>query len=211
MIAASTPAPDAVVLVHGFAGKRLWMIPLCARLRSQGFRVSNWAYASLLGSLEQHATRLYQHLTTELAEKSRVHLVAHSMGAIVVRTALSMGPVANLGRVVLIAPPNSGSPVARIAGRLVGRICQPIAELSDHGTSYVNKLPVHSALDIAVIAGRFDVLIPIANTHLAGEREHIVLNATHNSLLFSRVAASLASSFLSTGRMKQVCGVGVAS
>ena len=106
---------DSIVVVHGFAGKRVWMYPLCFRLRSRGFRVTNWGYSSLWHTIAEHPERLREYLAHSLSDEPCVHIIAHSMGAIVVRSALAMGPVANLGRVILFAPPNQGTPVARHA------------------------------------------------------------------------------------------------
>ncbi len=112
---------ELIVAVHGFAGKRLWMHVLCSRLRSRGCRVSNWGYASLCGSIAKHAQRFHEYLVVSLSDERRVHIVAHSMGAIIVRAALSMGPVANLGRVVLLAPPNTRRPQCRSNRRTILR------------------------------------------------------------------------------------------
>jgi hypothetical protein len=138
-----------------------------------------------------------------LSKERRIHIVAHSMGAIVARTALSTGhPLTNLGRVVLLAPPNRGTPVARYAAKVVGHVCQGIADLSDHSDSFVSRLPSPNSVDVGIIAARFDVLVPVANTHLDGECQHVVLNATHNSLLVSRAAANCVRAFLATGRFE---------
>ena len=40
------------------------------------------------------------------------------------------------------------------------------------------------------------MLVPVVDTHLDGERQHVVLSATHNSLLLSRTAADLALAFI---------------
>jgi len=193
-------ARDLVVVVHGIGGKRLWMALLCWRLRSRGFRAVNWGYPSLLGDIEKHAARLRDYLTDDLTHETRVHIVAHSMGSIVVRAALAKGTISNLGRVVLFAPPNHGTPVARYTGLILGRFCKAFTDLSDHPDSYVNKLPTFHSLDVTAVAARFDVLVPEASTHLSDEREHVVLGTTHNGLLLSRRAADLAGNFLETGR-----------
>ena len=194
-------APDElIVVVHGFGGKRIWMRPLCSRLRARGYRVANWGYASLFGSLEKHAARFHQHLANALREERRIHIVAHSMESIVVRAALSIGAVANLGRIVLFAPPNHGTPVARKAGRVFGRVCKSIADLSDRPDSFVNRLPTLDSMHVGIVAAKYDILVPIACTYLNADCEHVVLNATHNSLLLSRTAADLACSFIATGR-----------
>jgi alpha-beta hydrolase superfamily lysophospholipase len=67
--------------------------PLRRALERQGFRALNWHYRSLRGSIEAHAA----HLTAKAKELNedtsveRLHFVGHSMGAIVVRSALAMG------------------------------------------------------------------------------------------------------------------------
>jgi hypothetical protein len=172
-------------------------------LRSCQFRVANWGYVSFLGSIEKHAERLHGHLTGPLSGEGRLHIVAHSMGSIVVRAALSMGEIPNLRRVVLIAPPNTGTPLARFASSLCGGLCRPLSELSNRTGSYVNNLPNLDSLDCGVIAGRFDLLVPESNTHIQGERGHIILNATHNTLLFSRTTATLTKAFLTTGSFER--------
>ena len=194
--------PGLVLAIHGLSSKRLWMSPLCARLRARTYRVANWGYASVFGgSIATHGLRLFEHLTETLGQETRIHIVAHSLGSIVVRSALSQGAVSNLGRIVFLAPPNKGAPIARLAGPLLGRICKPIEDLSDREDSYVNTLPTLDDIDVAVVAARFDTLVPIANTRLGDHHDHVVLNATHNSLLLSSTAADIASTFLSTGRL----------
>lgn len=196
------PQPDAemIVLIHGFGGKRLAMQPLRYRLRRQGFRITTWSYPSLLNSIGHHAAKLHEHLTEELSHERRIHIVAHSMGSIVARSAIAAGPIANLGRTVLLAPPNRGTPIARYAAKIAGNLCRPIAELSDDALSVANMLPSIGNLEIGIVAAKFDVLVPVDNTHLAGESEHAVLNATHNSLLLSKTAALLTGSFIADGR-----------
>jgi hypothetical protein len=124
------------------------------------------------------------------------------MGAIVVRAALSEGAVTNLGRIVLLAPPNRGTPVARLAAPLFGRICRGIADLSDRADSTACRLPAECSKDVGILAARFDLLVPVSHTHLAGESDHRVLNASHNSLLLSPAPARLAANFLKTGQFR---------
>jgi len=166
---------DCVIVVHGFAGKRLWMWPLANRLR-RDFDVVSWSYFSFAGSVERHAERLSEYLVATASQNTNrnVHLVAHSMGSIVARAAISMAMPANLGRLVLLAPPNSGSPIARIASKGLGWACQPLADLSDAPSSYVNSMPTHVDPPTAVIAARYDLLVPLESAKLAGSRQHVL-------------------------------------
>jgi pimeloyl-ACP methyl ester carboxylesterase len=193
---------ELVVLVHGFGAKRAVMWPLASRLRANGFRVLNWNYLSLFATIETHANRFCDFLATQLSLEPRFHIVAHSMGSIVTRAALNRSSLPNLGRLVLLAPPNAGSPAARLASFLIGRVVTPTRELSDQESSYVNQLKQQTEFDVGILAARYDILVPTRNTHLCGERMHEILCATHNSLLFSRAVSTKIASFLRTGDFK---------
>ena len=192
-------AQDLIVLIHGFGAIRLVMRPLAYQLRRRGFRVQHWTYVSLFDPIERHAIRFFDFLRTVSATEHRFHIVAHSMGSIVSLSALNRGLFPNLGRLVLLAPPNCGSPVARIASKFVGRIITPTCELSDAEDSYVNRFARTSEIEIGIIAARFDALVPIKNTHLSNEKAHVVVNATHNSLLLSKSVSDLIARFLEHG------------
>lgn len=191
-----------IVLVHGYGAKRMVMWPLAHRLRTAGFRVIQWNYSSLFASIEHHAARLSEYVTSELTSESRIHFIAHSMGSIVTRAALLRAPVSNLGHVVLLAPPSRGSPVATLVSKLIGKVSRPTVELSSDATSYVNQLDSHCLTKIGIIAAKYDLLVPVENTHLKSETSHITLPATHNSLLLSRTACRHAVQFLNHGNFE---------
>ncbi|MGB7343733.1 MAG: alpha/beta hydrolase [Pirellulaceae bacterium] len=191
--------PKTIVVVHGFTCHRFWLKPLCHRLQAKGYRVDNWGYKSMFRSVQVHGTALHDHLVDDLANEERIDIVAHSMGSLVVRCALSQGGVNNLGRVVLLAPPSRGTPVARWASPVIGPICRCVREMSDTEESFANQLPKTIPTDVGVIAAKFDTLVPNAFTHIDNEQDHTTLLATHNSLLFSRQVSDLADRFLSSG------------
>jgi pimeloyl-ACP methyl ester carboxylesterase len=141
----------------------------------------------------------------EDASVARLHFVGHSMGAIVVRRALAMARPRKLGRVVLMAPPNRGARLADWALRLFGRRIAAARELSSHPDSYVNKLAPAVDLDCGVIAASWDHIIPLAWTHLPGERDHIVLRGLH-TLQFHRRAPAQVGHFLREGRFLREAG-----
>jgi hypothetical protein len=187
---------DLIVLVHGFGAARFTMWPLAVRLRARGFRVGYWHYHSLFKSIEYHATQFSQYLTQTLAQERRFHIVAHSMGGIITRAAINHSRPSNLGKVVLLAPPNAGSPIATLAATLFGRVLPPMSELSNKQSSYVNQLRTSYEVEIGVIAGKFDLLVPVQNTHLKNQSWHFTVNATHNSILVSKTACDKIVSFI---------------
>ena len=192
-------AKSLVVLVHGICSNRIVMWPIACLLRAQGFRVQQWTYRSLFCPIAFHAVRLSEFLNEIQATESRYHIVAHSMGAIIVRAALLRCEHRNLGRLVFLTPPNRGSPIARMASKILGQMIPPTLELSDAENSFVNQLESCTDLQIGTIAARFDFVVPAKNTHLQNQKGHVVINATHNSMLFSITASRLTANFLNTG------------
>ena len=198
---------EAVLLVHGHGAHPVLLEPLRRGLARQGFRAVSWHYASLRGSIESHATQLVAK-TRALDDDSaveRLHFVGHSMGAIVVRSALAMHKPRKLGRVVLLAPPNRGARLADLALRLFRRWPSAARELNSSPESYVNRLASTTELDCGIIAASWDHAVSLASTHLPGERDHITLRGLHTLPLHWRAPAQVAH-FLREGRFLRTAG-----
>jgi triacylglycerol esterase/lipase EstA (alpha/beta hydrolase family) len=191
---------EKVVLVHGVASHRSVMWPIAYRLWYDGFCAETWSYITFFRSIESHADRFAAYISKQFANESKVHIVAHSMGSIVVRVALNRIEPSRVGRIVLLAPPNAGSPVARIISKLSGQMIVPALELSDQPGSYVNRIESTNDFEIGVLAAKYDFLVPLANTHFANETCHRTLSTTHNSLLVSRDASRRIIHFLRNGK-----------
>ncbi len=173
------PRPT-VVLVHGLLAHPLTMWPLGRRLERAGFAVESFGYASWGHSIDAIAGRLARDV---LRRTGPVHVVTHSMGAIVLRTAAANHALP-LGRVVLLAPPNHGSPVATRLGSPLRRFLPALDQLADRPDSFVNSLPSEPPFEFGVIAAAGDHVVPEPSTHLPGERDHRVLPGRHGLLPF---------------------------
>lgn len=102
---------EVVFLVHGFLGSPIELFPLKVRLHKQGLLSLSWGHLTLNKGIEGHSFDFYRWaiLQMEVGRWDVVHFVGHSMGAIIVRRALSIlfdnGFADKLGRAVLLAPP----------------------------------------------------------------------------------------------------------
>ena len=181
--------------------------PLRRALQRQGFRAVNWHYRSLRGSIETHAAALTAKARAldEAPDVERLHFVGHSMGAIVVRSALALSRPRKLGRVVLLAPPNRGARLADLALRLFGPRIAAARELCSQPDSYVNRLAPAADLDCGIIAAAWDHAVSLASTHLPGERDHIILRSLH-TLPLHRHAPAQVGQFLREGRFQHASG-----
>ncbi len=193
---------DWVVLLHGLFATRRSMRKLESRICCAGYAVLNWGYPTWWRSTEQHVRRLVPLLKT-LQDNPKVRsisFVTHSMGGILVRSALHVGSIAKVKRLIMLAPPNRGSHLTRISlGPL--KWCLPsIADLSEAPDSLPNRLQDATEVEIGVIAASHDLVVPLANTSLPNQRDHCVLQSSHFTLPSHELAICNVLSFLQTGK-----------
>ena len=190
-----------VVLIHGWGGSKMVLWPLAYQMRKSGFTASTFGYPSWWWSIEHHARRFKRHLQ-ELTQDETIeqfHIVAHSMGSIVTRQVLLDSQFEKLNRIVMLASPNQGSPVARVLGTAFP-FCKTLRQVSSHPTSFVCNLPEPQNASIGIVAAKHDRVVPVTNSHLEVESDHVTLFSGHNGLLVRPAAARLVIEFLNHGR-----------
>ena len=199
-----------MIVVHG-----LWMTGAVfavqrAQLARHGYRASAFSYPSTRLALDEIASRL-AHAVTAL-QASRVHLVAHSLGGLVVLDMLALHPGLPIGRVVLMGTPCCGSRTAQqLARTKTGRNLLGEAILQwqpERGTAAVR------AFEIGMIAGTVplglgrllarlpaphDGAVCVDETRLAGLRDHLTMPVSHSGLLVSSRVTRQICNFLEQG------------
>ena len=125
--------------------------------------------------------------------------MAHSAGAIVTRRALLESKPNKLKRIVMLGPPNRGSPAARLLSKYVFPFSCVLNELSDSPESFVNQLPEPNGFEIGVVAGLHDRVIPNENSRLKTQSDHVSIFSGHNGLLVRPQAMKCVVDFLKTG------------
>lgn len=202
---ASDPAPgsprELVVLVHGMGRTRHSMRHLARALEAEGYEVVSHGYHSRLHRVPRHGGDLAKVLAQEGSrpEVSRIHLVGHSLGCIVIRWAMANAPPDRLGRVVLLAPPNKGSHVAdRFAGGFWW-LSRPLPDLTTDPNSIPRSLPAPIGVEIGVIAASNDILVSLEESHLQGESDHIIVASGHSFVMNKPRVHDLTLRFLRDG------------
>lgn len=207
------PPRELVVLTHGIASTRLFLVPLAARLRRAGYATRLYGYPSIWWSNRDFGKTLARFLRRVGPSYDRVHLVVHSMGGIVTRCALKEELPPNLGRVVQIAPPNQGSHMATRIGHYHGHrlwdalvvaphlmIAPTLSELRDTPDSFVRSLgPAPEGVEIGVLAASNDRVLYPEQTHLEGQADHATVEGWHTGVLWRRETAERVVRFLQTG------------
>jgi hypothetical protein len=89
------------------------MRELAAAFAQSGYNVVNWAYPSFLIDITTAADQLHETVRLNADFHGRIHFVTHSLGGLVVRRMLKRSGADKVGAVVMLAPPNRGSALAR--------------------------------------------------------------------------------------------------
>jgi triacylglycerol lipase len=205
--------PELIILIHGLGRTRASMVPIHIAARRQGYRVINWKYASRRRTIEQHAEALARDLDEAVTgNATRVHFITHSLGGIIVRALLAKRDLPNLGRVVMLAPPNHGSEVADLLHNcslfraFTGR---PGQELGTRSMSGAGALPPSCEVGIIAgsrgsvfsrwIAGENDGKVSVRNARLDGASDFAVVRRTHTTIPCTPEVIRMAMRFVRSG------------
>lgn len=212
--------PETVVLLHGYGRSPFSMLPLQKSLVSAGFKVHNIGYPSLRYSPAELVDFLGQKLQECCKNSTRLHFVTHSLGGILVRAYLAEHQPANMGRVVMLAPPNQGSEIAdRVkSSQFLSFILGPtVIQLGTGDGSLPRRLPA-PWYDLGIIAGVDDFnpvgnffvpepsdgTVSVSNTRLEGMTDFVTVQKSHTFIMRSVDVNEYVIRFLCTGSFREI-------
>ena len=206
---------DAVLLLHGLWMNNIVMSSIAAALTRAEYTPFMLDYRSMRGSLAEHLERIGQRIAA--LPGSRVHLIGHSMGGVLVLACLTRRPAdIRIGRSVLL-----GAPVSK---------CQAAQDFAQHAAGRwllgesielwrdPPALAVPTGREVGVIAGTHafglgplfvqlpginDGVVQVEETKVPGLADHIELPVSHTGMLFSADVAQQCVAFLRRGRFQR--------
>ena len=209
---------ECVILLHGLARTAFSMQRMKRALEGNGYRVANVDYPSRDHKIEVLAPLAIKdglQQCGENSETSAVHFVTHSLGGILVRVYLADNKIANLGRVVMLAPPNQGSKAVDEMERIPGFdwLNGPAGYQLGKGSESVPLRLGAPEFDFAVIAGNLtidpitsallddpdDGKVSVSDTRLEGMRDFVVVPVSHAMIMQDRDVIRLVMNYLARG------------
>ncbi len=203
---------EMVVLLHGIGRTAGSMSVPASLLAEKGYAIDNIDYPSRSAPIARLAEGVNERLKAEKAgTNAKLHFVTHSMGGLIVRHLVKEFRPPNLGRVVMLAPPNQGSEIADFLGDnfLFKKVYGPAGQ--DLRTRNESSGPVDFPLGVIagtksidpisslLLSGPNDGKVTVESTKVKGMTDHIILPVNHTFLMRDARVLRQIEAFLEKG------------
>jgi triacylglycerol lipase len=209
---------ECVVLLHGLGHSARSMGKMEESLLNAGFSTANIDYPSRekpIGLLAHEA--IPDGVATCRSQSAeKIHFVTHSMGGILVRYYLANSGIEELGRVVMLSPPNQGSEIVDKLDGLpgfAGAVGPAGLELGTNGHSVPLRLgPADfdvgiitgdrgiNPLTSPMIPGEDDGKVSIESAKLEGMTDFLLVNVSHTYIMENPEVVLEVIHFLKNGK-----------
>ncbi|EMN45894.1 alpha/beta hydrolase family protein [Leptospira weilii str. UI 13098] len=208
---------ECVVLIHGFLRSSSQLKKIGDYFLKYGYSVHYVDYISRVNQIVKISdTYVLPIVRLNCGNYDKIHFVTHSAGGVIVRYFLGKHHLKNLGRVVMLAPPNRGSEVADLLSQFsfVNYLLGPmLKELGTDKISFVNSLGLpnfeysvimgNSTLDpisSLIIPGDDDGRVSVDKSKLANMKDFLLVNKTHTFLMDATEVQEASLNFIRTGK-----------
>lgn len=210
---------EKVFLLHGLARTSRSMLRMGRHLAGAGYLTIPVDYPSRRQSIARSVVTVRRAMVRHLATKgATLHFVTHSMGGIVLRQMFEEYLPDNLGRVVMLSPPNQGSEIVdRFRDRWLFKAINGPAgiELGTDRDSLPNRLgPVRWPTGIIAgnrpdlcdiwlarfIPGESDGKVAVKRTMVQGMSDFLIVPTGHCFIMNNREVIRQTLFFLQNGR-----------
>lgn len=203
---------DTIVLLHGLWVPGAELFVLAARLRRRGFNTHIFNYRSIRHTPQENARRLHAYLAALDIGAGALHLVAHSLGGIVLCHLFDQHPDEKVKRVMMLGTPLNGSHIAHAYNKT--EISRKMLGKAIH-EGLLGDRPKWKGPDLGMIAGSRGVglsmitlgglekpndgTVSLKETQSDEVDQHMTMEVSHFGMLFSKKVTDSIASYLHTG------------
>ena len=217
-VSGSACASECVVLLHGLIRTSASMERMQEAIAESGYETINVEYPSRDHTIEELAPVAMEAGLAgcrAIDGVEKIHFVTHSLGGILVRQYLADNDIPELGRVVMMAPPNQGSIAADRMGHVPGYdwINGPTGRQLGKGEDSVPLKLGPATFELGVIAGNRSIdpitsavlpnpddgRVAVEDTKLEGMQDFVVVDHSHAFMMRMKKTIDLTLNFLRTG------------
>lgn len=211
-------ASECVILLHGMARSATSMNKMASALADEGYQTANVNYPSRDHEIRELAEIAITDGLSQcrgFTDIERIHFVTHSLGGILVRQYLSTAQIEDLGRVVMLGPPNQGSeavddfdgvpgfdwingPAGRQLGKGVNSVPLSLGPV-DFEVGIIAGNRTIDPLTSAVLTNPDDGRVSVEDTKVEGMSDFVVVKHSHAFMMRMRRPIELTKQFLRTG------------
>lgn len=220
---------DSVIVLHGLARSAAPMEKMAAAARRANYAVLNLDYPSTTAEVEPLVESQLLPAVRKLLDSGahKIHFLTHSMGGILVRQFMATHALPQLGRVVMMGPPNRGSELVDKLGWLppFRWVNGPAGyQLGTGSDSLPNRLPpvsypvgvIAGTVSISplyswLIPGRDDGKVAIARMQVQGMADFIELPVNHTWMMRNDEVIRQSLYFLREGRFDRPISPGTSA
>ena len=188
---------ECVILLHGLARTENSMLKMELSLINHGYHVVNIGYPSREKDIKTLSEETICKAIKECnkVNPTKIHFVTHSMGGILVRQYLEVNKIKNLGRVVMLSPPNHGSEavdklknlslfrwINGPAGRQLGTDKESLPNkigLPDYEVGIITGDRTINPILSMLIPGKDDGKVSVERAKLKGMKDFLVVHKSH--------------------------------
>ena len=208
-----------VLLLHGLGRTSTSMSLMARRLEKENYRVINWHYNSTGSYIDSITGELHELIQPFQSAHTQISFVTHSLGGIIVRYYIQQYQPDNVGKIVMLSPPNSGSVIADMLhnSEIARFILGPNLKILRHNSDFLKSLTKLEDFDVGVITGtkgQFfslfmeetnDGKVSITSAYMKGIKDFQTIHRTHTWIMYSNEVIRKVIEFLNTGSFSSNC------
>jgi len=192
---------ECIILIHGLVRSSRSMNKAASLFEKYGYRTININYPSRSKGINQLVKQYIQPIIENCESRNyqQIHFLTHSLGGILLRAYLAKHTIKNLGKTVMLAPPNQGSEIVDKLGHLTlysilngpagselgtnqHSIPKQLGEINFETGIMTGDKSINPLLSL-LIPGKNDGKVSVKRAQIDGMKDFLIVPHTHTFIM----------------------------